>query len=156
MSHMRPCGHRGGQGGRGRRTCAVRRAAASEAIGAASDWSIFSFFPTPLLTSVHSAVPVFMPKAHATPYGMRLARRAAGQSYRLRTFFCNTLFCASSEESVVGLLAAGSSGPAGDPGRDGGRSQVGWNGVRAMAGEEAQELHCFGAEHAAGLDADND
>ena len=37
------------------------------------------------------------------------------------------------------------SGPAGDPGRDGGRSQVGWNGVRAMAGEEAQELHCFGA-----------
>ena len=70
------------------------------------------------------------------------------------------LGCGGQLEECGGVGALGRNGeqcgPAGDPGRDGGRSQVGWNGVRAMAGEEAQELHCFGAEPAAGLDADND
>ena len=70
------------------------------------------------------------------------------------------LRCGWQLEECGGVGALGrngeQSGPAGDSGRDGGRSQVGWNGVRAMAGEEAQELHCFGAEPAAGLDADND
>ena len=70
------------------------------------------------------------------------------------------LGCGGQLEECGGVGALGRNGeqsrPAGDPGRDGGRSQVGWNGVCAMAGEEAQELHCFGAEPAAGLDAEND
>ena len=69
------------------------------------------------------------------------------------------LGCGGQLEECGGVGALGRNGeqsrPAGDPGRDGGRSQVGRNGVCAMAGEEAQELHCFGAEPAAGLDADN-
>ena len=116
-------------------------------------------------------------------------------------FFFTRLFCASSEESVVGLLAAGSlpqggwdgavqaglaaagASLASVPARIGedlmqighgsfaqlgcGRQLEVWRRRRAgpqrravrtsaMAGEEAQELHCFGAKPAAGLDAHND
>ena len=46
-------------------------------------------------------------------------------------------------------------GPSRDPGGDGGGLHVSGDRRHAMACEEAQELHCFGAEPAADLDADH-
>ena len=67
------------------------------------------------------------------------------------------LGCWGQLEECGGIGALGrngeQSGPAGDPGRDGDRSQGGQDGSHAMSGEGAHELHCFSAEPAAGLDA---